>query len=166
MDQNLRQLHAKVDMFFHGVQIRHGDKMACQSGCSACCQQTLTLMPVELAALRVEVEALSAPSRARLRERALRDEEVCPLLESDRCVAYQGRPTICRSHGAPIRLEATGPRLDVCPLNFEDVALETLPETDVLAIDRLNTMLVMIDRLADLPTERESIRDALRRWLS
>ena len=166
MDQNLRQLHAKVDTFFDGVQSRHGDRMACQSGCSGCCQQTLTLMPVELAALRAEVDALDPATKARLLARARRDEEVCPLLESERCVAYHGRPTICRSHGAPIRLEADGPELDVCPLNFEDVDLETLPETDVMAVDRLNTMLVMIDRLADLPGERESIRDALRRWLS
>lgn len=174
--RNLRVLHDKVDLFFGEVYERHAEHMECRRGCSACCQQVLTLSPVELEWIRGAVDTLPAELRARLADRVESQDSSgpCPLLEGDACVVYAARPTICRSHGAPIlvREEHAGdePRRDVCPLNFTGaLPLASVPATDVLDLDRLNAMLSLINRLSveesgGLP-ERESVLVALRRWL-
>lgn len=170
---NLDALHAKVDTFFAAVHARHRQNMACASGCSDCCQKTLSLFPVELATLEPAVKGLPAAERARIHERAVAGGETCPLLEDDRCVAYAARPTICRSHGLPIRyLDDNGQaHRDVCPKNFTgDLPLQALPATDLLDVERTNQVLVLINQLtltarsADQPV-REDLRSALRRWL-
>lgn len=190
-DPNLLTLHAKVDAFFTGVLDRHGDQMACASGCSGCCQQTLSLFPVELARLKPAVLALDAETRELLRDRVgpagqppAESERPCPLLVDDRCAVYDDRPTICRSHGAPVRFRRTpdGPaERDVCPLNFTGEhaesgagtagrdAVAALDDADVLDLDRLNQLLAMTNELAvrqaGLDATRESLDDAIRRWL-
>jgi Fe-S-cluster containining protein len=128
MSSRYRELTAKVDAFFARVIARHAADMRCGSGCDACCRTRLTITGVEAEAMRAHVASMPAAARARLAEIARRpfdpSDMRCAALEDDgRCLVYDGRPVVCRSHGAPIRLygEAEGrrlPMIDACPKNF------------------------------------------------
>lgn len=156
--QNLRLLHERLDAFFGRVQARHADRMACGAGCSGCCQQSLSVFAVEMDRIVEAVDALPPAAVERLRARVAAavaggrpaEEVPCVLLEDDRCVAYEGRPSICRTHGAPVQLPAEeGGGRDVCPLNFADGGpIDDLPAADVLSLDTVNRTLVAIDQFA------------------
>jgi len=146
--------------------------MECRRGCSGCCQQDLSLSPVEMARLLAHLESLSTDTVARLMERARlapdSEPSPCVLLEEDACIAYEARPIICRSHGLVIRERSLGEdHRDVCPLNFAEPAqLESVPVEDVVDLERLNQMLALINSLAmpEAGQDRLSIRETIRRW--
>lgn len=131
----LVQLTTKVDAFFARVVARHGDDMQCGSGCYDCCRVRLTITEVEAEAIRA----------ARPRVVANPNPELCAALDSrGRCQIYDVRPIVCRSHGAPVRIDGA---LTVCAHNFR----ATEPDPDCI-IDQatLSTMVAAIDR-ADRP---------------
>ena len=185
---NLDALHEKVGAFFGRIAAKHADQITCASGCSGCCNQSLSLFQVELQQLKGAVESLPAPALERLKARLTAGLEVedpsalaCPLLDDHRCVVYDARPTICRSHGVPVLVRGSDEgdeltqgelaRRDVCPLNFSGALdIRSLPDADVLDLERLNTMLALINRLslqevASEVASREPLREALVRWL-
>jgi Fe-S-cluster containining protein len=148
---NLKALHAKIDAFFERVQYEHREHMQCRSGCSLCCQQSLSLFPVEMQSVVARVEELPEDAQDRIRYRLAHPTPSCPLLEEDRCVIYEARPTICRSHGLPIEVSSDDGRKSrsSCPLNFAGVLpLHRVRDGNVLDIDRLNKMLVLVNQLA------------------
>jgi hypothetical protein len=149
--ERLRQLAAKVDAFFARVEARHEAAMECRSGCHDCCLPGLSCTGVEARALREALRGLPAEEQARLRARAAAPSaDRCVLLdEQGRCVAYEARPMICRSHGVPVRVRGRRglPVLDACPRNFRDGGPEALPASDVLDQETLSTMLLAIDAL-------------------
>lgn len=109
------ELAAKVDAFFARVEARHGDQMQCRTGCSDCCHVRLTVSQVEAAALRAHVATWSAERRAALAANLPRDPGTCAALDAaGRCLVYDARPVVCRSHGAPIRLRV----VEACFRNF------------------------------------------------
>ncbi len=154
-------LVAKVDAFAARVTARHARALACRRGCSSCCHQHLSVLPVEFARVAEAVRALDDDARAAMAARLAggvaraREDPRCPLLDdAGACRIYTARPLICRTHGLPIQIGAEGapregaPRRDVCPLNFTGaVGLEDVPPEDVLDVDRLNATLVLVDRL-------------------
>jgi Fe-S-cluster containining protein len=172
MSFNLQALHNKVDTFFLAVQNKHTEHMACRSGCSMCCHQTLTLFPVEIAMVLTAVDELGDDAQAHLATRLGDASTTCPLLKDDRCTIYESRPTICRSHGLPIQYkdDAGVAQRDTCPLNFAGILpLSRVPDSDVLDIDRLNEVLVVANQLAiatQNPTDdRIDLAQALRQHL-
>jgi hypothetical protein len=115
-------LTAKVDGFFARVLARHGDQMQCGSGCADCCHTRLTVTAVEAAAIEDHVVALAPDARAELAALAARPVADDParircaaLGDDDRCRIYAARPVVCRSHGAPIKLDGT---VTACHRNF------------------------------------------------
>lgn len=163
--QNLRLLHDRLDAFFGRVMERYADRMMCGAGCSGCCQQSLSVFTVEMDRLLEGVDALPSDARERLGTRVAEalhavcggappEDVPCVLLEDDRCVVYDWRPSICRSHGAPVHLPRDiaepGYERDVCPLNFATGApsLAELPASDLLDLDKVNQTLAVISRLA------------------
>ena len=170
---NIEALHDKVDAFFGRVRDQYGAHLSCQAGCSACCDRTLSLFPVELVPIRATVLELPTEVRQRLRQRAASEGPGCPLLEEGQCLVYEARPVICRSHGAPVQVvdgPDLEPRRDVCPLNFQGaVRLDQLDDEHVLDVERLNVLLSLVNRMAvgegaDV-SERINLREALREWL-
>ncbi|MCU0658155.1 MAG: YkgJ family cysteine cluster protein [Polyangiaceae bacterium] len=147
----LRQLAARVDAFFAAVHSRHGASMQCSSGCHDCCLPGLSCTPVEAAALRLALRSLPAEAREALRLRALAPpSDRCILLDlQGRCVAYEARPLICRSHGVPVRVrDRRGlPLVDACIRNFSTEGPGALPASDVLDQQTLSTVLLAIDAL-------------------
>lgn len=80
------------------------------------------------------------------------DGLACAFLDKDGCCSvYEARPIICRSHGAPVSwteidgLDKAEMR-DVCPLNFQDVNLESLDGQSVISLEKINTLLSLINR--------------------
>jgi Fe-S-cluster containining protein len=70
--------------------------------------------------------------------------EKCPLLENGRCLLYEARPIICRTHGFPLLTLREGEKvLDFCPLNFKGVS--TFPSNAILDLDLLNATLAAIN---------------------
>jgi Fe-S-cluster containining protein len=64
----------------------------------------------------------------------------CPFLLDDRCLVYDARPVICRTHGYPLLVEG---KIDFCPRNF--AALRTIESDFILDLDALNTRLARIN---------------------
>ncbi|MCM2264399.1 MAG: YkgJ family cysteine cluster protein [Desulfuromonadales bacterium] len=141
-----RSLLAQVDQLCDRIVAAFPEQIKCRAGCDACC--TLQgVLPVEAACLALAFRQLPAATAEALRARlnAVADEERCPLLTEASCPLYAARPIICRTHGLPLLVEDEhGPRVDRCPLNF--TALDTLPGSAIIALEKLNQALVMANR--------------------
>lgn len=166
--RNYFNLVARVDELCAGISTTLQDQITCSEGCSGCCA-SITIFPVEAVALGEALEALTEEKTARIRRHVAKHagEDHCPLLSHNRCLLYEARPIICRTHGLPILFSEDGnQRLDCCPLNL--VNEESLPGAAIIDLDRLNTVLVAINALfiketgasTDLP-ERLTIAEAL-----
>ncbi len=144
---NYRHLVARVDALCAQIQVVLADQLSCREGCSDCCT-SITLFPVEAAALREAFEALPRERQATIR-RHLEEHaggERCPLLLNRRCLLYAARPIICRTHGLPILFtEGDTQRMDCCPRNLTNK--ESLSGSSIVDLDRLNSVLVAVNAL-------------------
>ncbi len=167
---NYRQLVSRVDELCAGIEHALQDQITCSEGCSTCCI-SITIFPVEAAALREALEALPEKETASIRRHVAEyaSEKHCPLLHNNRCLLYKARPIICRTHGLPILFtEGDKQRLDCCPLNL--ATKDSLSGSTIIDLDRLNVVLVAINSLflkqtkalPDYP-ERLTIAEALLR---
>lgn len=144
---NYHSLVAKVDDLCRGIEDRLGGAITCHAGCSSCCLP-ISVFPVEAAAMIEAAGRLPLAELQQLKQYLVQwvAGDVCPLLADGRCLLYQARPIICRTHGLPILLvEDGGRRVDVCPRNCQ--GLDHLPGEAVLDLERLNTMLVAVNTL-------------------
>lgn len=142
-----RELLTKVDLLCGKIEEEFAGHLACRAGCDGCCRH-ITLFRVEAAALAAALTDLPAEAVEHIRARAGRSSsgDPCPLLENGRCLLYEARPIICRTHGLPILAVREGKRtVDFCPLNFQ--GLDSLPGSAVIDLDRLNTLLATVNAL-------------------
>jgi uncharacterized protein len=166
---NYRQLTARVDALCNTIKTALREQITCSAGCSSCCT-SITVFPVEASALRIALKTL--PDRQA--EEILRhvsehaEGERCPLLLHNRCLLYEARPIICRTHGLPIIYTTDGQRSsDCCPHNLSET--ESLSGTSVIDVDKLNTLLVAVNSIYLSQTEsaetdvRVTIAEALVR---
>ncbi|MDH4100006.1 MAG: YkgJ family cysteine cluster protein [Nitrospirota bacterium] len=150
------QLVADVDRFLDGAYRVIGAGMVCGPGCDACCQNALSLLPVEAYRLREGFEGLAPNVRQRVGElcRTIEQDGLpgpCPLLHEAKCLLYEFRPLVCRTHGFPLFsaefAEEIGRPVDFCHLNFtEESGLETIPREAILNLDLLSRKLFVINR--------------------
>lgn len=150
------RLTAEVDQFLDGVYRRIGAGMVCGPGCDACCRNSLTLLPVEAFRLREGFDGLAASEKQKVTNacQALASEGrqgPCPVLHDGRCLLYEHRPLVCRTHGFPLYstefAERGGTPVDFCPLNFtEGSKVETIPGESILNIDILNRKLFLVNK--------------------
>lgn len=165
---NYRQLVARVDGLCGEIQQSLGDSITCSAGCSSCCT-SISIFPVEAAALAAELSSLPAEDAARVRRHVEEKAggERCPLLHDDICLLYHARPIICRTHGLPILfMEKDLQRVDCCPRN--DLKHESLSGSSVIDLERLNSVLVAVNALflshtdnAGQRSERLTIAEAI-----
>jgi hypothetical protein len=167
--RNYRDLLARVDHMCREIEAAYGEYLACHAGCDGCCRH-ITLFPVEAAALAASLDSLPREEAAPIRDLARRaaPDGPCPLLTGGRCLLYDFRPIICRTHGFPLLTLQEGSRsVDFCPRNFQ--GLSSLPGKAVIDLDRLNTALAAVNALfvaechgaAPPEKERISIAEAL-----
>ena len=148
------ELAAKVDGFFSRVAARHGNDMRCGSGCSDCCHVRLTVTAVEAAAIRAEIATWDPARRAALAANvagAHGDSRRCAALDPEgRCLIYQARPIVCRSHGAPIRMAGPSgrglPVVESCFRNFT----ATTPDPDCVLDQTTLSALVLAVNAGDV----------------
>jgi len=139
------------------VTQRHGEKIRCRAGCTACCRQDLSVTRIEatriLHWLVTHGIPPSDPSRTENDEHpffdALSGDLDCVFLtEGGVCGVYPVRPIICRSHGLPIKLEDG--QVDTCPLNFVesiDVEYRDIPKADLLDLHAMNVRMSLVEIL-------------------
>jgi Fe-S-cluster containining protein len=143
------ELAAKVDAFFDRVMARHGDQMACNSGCSHCCHARLTVTSVEAGAIRALVATYPNDQRAVLAANvAAAAPDRCAALDpSGRCLIYAARPIVCRSHGAPVRLrENSLPVVTACRDNFTAAGPGAVDADCIIDQTTLSAMTLAVDR--------------------
>lgn len=141
-----RALVDKVDAAVAAAVGRAGDQITCHAGCSSCCVDGLTVLPVE-------AHAIAAHVAARGLDDVVEGGDGCVFLDTaGRCAVYAARPLLCRTHGVPLQTKEPSrhrgalPIVDdisVCGLNFT-----ARPPTaaDALDADRLLQLLVTVDR--------------------
>ena len=143
--QNYRNLVARVDALCRRILLQYRETVFCRVGCDGCCRH-ISLFAVEAVALAGALSALPAGQSARIRNmaRTASGAAVCPLLENGRCLLYEARPIICRTHGFPLLADREGEReVDFCPKNFRGIT--SFPADAVLNLDLLNTTLAAIN---------------------
>ncbi|MDD5284893.1 MAG: YkgJ family cysteine cluster protein [Desulfuromonadaceae bacterium] len=158
---NYRQLITKIDSLCRGIESALGEQITCSEGCSSCCT-SLTLFPVEAAALRDALDALPSEEAEVIRQHVARNSssERCPLLSHHRCLLYIARPIICRTHGLPITYtEDQQHKSDCCPLNMTEAG--PVSGANVIDLDILNTLLVAVNSLYLSQTEADDIPERL-----
>jgi len=166
---NYEQLIARVDALCNAIAATLVEQITCSAGCSSCCT-SITVFPVEAAAMRDALEKLphQQADDIRLHVSEHAGDERCPLLLHHRCLLYEARPIICRTHGLPIIYTNDGQRnSDCCPLNLTET--ESVSGSSVVDLDKLNTLLVAVNSIYLSQTEtvetevRVTIAEALAR---
>jgi len=151
-------LVSKVDAKFAEIERRHPASIRCGEGCHTCCLPGLTVFGVERRALArwIRITPGKAAAIRRNATEAPHGGGRCALLDAaGRCLVYPVRPLVCRSHGVPLRVRiepGSNPTDDVCPLNFEGVAIASLEGSDRIDLDTLNLLLGLVQRRFD-PTD-------------
>jgi len=118
-----RTLHAVIDHATERIAAvfaaAYGAILRCGQGCTACCQDDLTVFEVEALRLRAEYAPLLDAGEPG-------PVGACAFLGTDgACRAYEARPYVCRTQGLPLRwLEEDGDGggqeyRDICPLNAD-----------------------------------------------
>lgn len=156
--QSYLQLLSKVDaMFAMAVEV-YPKQFACKVGCYGCCSRGLSVSNIEASFIREWIQAHSEALKQFRNDQEFLDEpNSCPLLDKmGGCVIYEARPLICRSHGMPITWseinELSGfleELKDVCPLNFTDMNIADINHANILGLDKVNTLLSLINRVFD-----------------
>ena len=144
---NYRQLTARIDELCGAITASLGEQITCSPGCSSCCT-SITIFPVEAAALREELYNLPDSQADEIRRHVAEHAtgERCPLLSLHHCLLYRARPIICRTHGLPIIYTTEeGRSSDCCPLNLSGA--EAVSGAHVVDIDKLNTLLVAVNSI-------------------
>lgn len=150
--ERLHELFLKVDSFFARAKSRSGEAITCAAGCDDCCRRRFSVTTIEAAEVQEALDRLSDEERQRVAARAADAAgTACPALGEDgRCAVYEARPTICRTHGLPIRFtERKGgrslPVVDACPKNFVGQDLASLDPSTMLDQATLSTVLAALD---------------------
>lgn len=149
----IRTLHERVDAFFRDAHDARPSAFACREGCTMCCRVDLSVFPVEAARVREAFRALDPAVRQAAAQRAAAGRHCAMLDDAGRCIVYDARPVICRSHGLAVLVDG---RLDPCPLNYRDGPPD---RRHVLDLDRLNGALVALDLAAGGRGERVRLAD-------
>lgn len=99
-----RALVDKVDAAVAAAAARAGEQVTCRAGCSSCCVDGLSVMPVEAHAIAAHVAAHGLDAvRA--------SEDACVFLDGrGRCRVYAARPLGCRTFFCERAVHADGRR--------------------------------------------------------
>jgi hypothetical protein len=146
---NYRKLLNKVDDFSSQLMQTYRKHLACRRGCTDCCQHDLYLLPIEFHFLQEAFNLLPEAKKKTIgimRDPSAGRDGPCPLLQEGGCLLYDHRPVVCRTHGLPLFIAEEGvEKRDCCPKNFVRHAIDQLPKSHLLDLERLNTLLVTVN---------------------
>ena len=137
----------KVDALWDKIVQRYPEHIVCTHGCTDCCKQDLTVLPLEYAFLRESAQEVLLQKKQVVEPLMQHNEsKSCTLLHKGGCLLYSARPIICRTHGLPLVIHENGKEVrDCCPKNFTRLPLENIPDTDLLQLETLNTILITLN---------------------
>ena len=145
-------LRRRVDEHFAAAMARSPEAMQCRAGCDGCCRVRISVFAIEAERIAAKLRTLDPDLRERVRAEA-DDASRCALLVDGRCVVYEERPLICRSHGVPARI---GGRTQCCALNFVE---GDPPAASVLQLDAVNQPLAVMATMHDGVGDRIALAD-------
>lgn len=150
-----RELGEYCDALTQRVRERFAATWQCRPGCSDCCRLP-TVCGLEAVVL------LQAGLGSRFSGQVESGDEQCCLLRDDRCLVYEHRPLICRTHGLPLVSDSlTEGEVDCCPLNLPALAGVTEVEAElVLDLDRLTEDLMRLNLAFFLVLGRPDLAEA------
>lgn len=141
------RLLAKVDTFCARLKMVHAPQLLCRRGCCDCCKQDLHLLPLEFHFIGQGLTDRFGKAFNHQRRRPDIHQNSCLLLGNGDCQLYEHRPIICRSHGLPLLITQEDQTWrDCCPKNFPTQPLNEFPESGLLHLERLNTILIMLNK--------------------
>lgn len=155
-------VHVEVEREARRLHVLHADRLACTRGCSSCCQDDLTVFPVEAEVISTRYAGLLAAS-------VPHPAGACAFLdEQGACRVYDARPYVCRTQGLPLRWleeDDEGPveLRDICPLNEAGAPLESLPDNACWTLGPAEERLATLQVHADADAPRVSLRSLFRR---
>ncbi len=157
---SLQALRGKVDTFFARAIGETPESFSCQPGCSSCCQVDLSVFPVEADPIAETLGQLPESLRQAVAARRQTSAH-CLFLVDDACVVYQERPIICRSQG--LALQTAKDERATCPRNYPAQDLLALPDSVVLNLNTLNTLLSVLHQVycreENVPDQRIRLAD-------
>lgn len=84
--------------------------MNCNKGCSKCCINDLTLLPVEFDYIKEKIRTKKIKPNNK--------KGSCIMLDEGQCQIYESRPLVCRTQGYPLLY---GEELSLCDINFKNM---------------------------------------------
>jgi Fe-S-cluster containining protein len=161
--RDLVRLHDEVEREATVLAAHHRERLACGRGCVDCCVDELTVFEVEAERIRRGAERL-------LREGTPHPPGACAFLGKDgACRVYGERPYVCRTQGLPLRwIEERGDGVpvelrDICPLNEEGPAVESLDEEECWTLGPVEGRLAGLQRRFGGELARVRLRDLFQR---
>jgi Fe-S-cluster containining protein len=145
-------LRRRVDDHFAAALTRSPDAMQCKAGCDGCCRVRISVFAIEAERIAARLRTIDPELRERVRAEA-DDTSRCALLVDGKCVVYEERPLICRSHGVPARIDG---RTQCCALNFVH---EEPPAASVLQLEAVNQPLAVMATMHDGVGDRIELAD-------
>ncbi len=155
-------LQSKVDTLCRKLEQAHQKHLRCGEGCADCCRYALSFSAVELVYIASRLlgdDTASVAVRQALAASDPQAEGPCPLLVNKRCLVYEHRPLLCRSHGLAfvVRESPDDPpiRVTSCELNYETLDLDGLDAGEFVNLDTFNLLLTTVNQtfLQDFPAE-------------
>lgn len=158
------ELHREVDERASRVAALHGSRLRCGRGCSGCCIDGLTVLEVEAELIRrrhLELCETGEPN----------PPGACAFLDAEgACRIYESRPYVCRTQGLPLRWFEENEQSeieehrDICPLNAEGPALESIADEACWLVGPYEQRLVEIQqRVSDGELPRVALRELFSR---
>lgn len=149
------KLLEKIDAAVRNLENAHAEHIRCKLSCAECCTFPLSFFPVEAAFMAESIREMDGDRREVIRK-ALKDfgdgqgQSRCPLLVDDRCLGYEARPVLCRTHGLLINTAKQTDDLRVersCRLNYAEVDMERTDISWTLNQNLLSTLLFQVNGL-------------------
>jgi len=168
---NYYNLIDKVESKCAEIIRNFGDHINCKKGCSECCVH-ISIFPVEAAAMAISLkDKVEDDILLILDKLEVKNTDNCPLLHENKCILYEARPIICRTHGFPVYFfENSDYHVHVCHHNFGNGI--NLPQHAVFDLNHLNKTLFAINQMfinksSDcFKSERMSIADMIKTHLT
>ena len=159
----IEALHAAVERAARRLHVVHATRLQCKRGCSACCEDELTVSAVEAAHIRRHHHELLAQGVPHA-------TGACAFLDAEgACRIYGERPYVCRTQGLPLRWlpeppsEEASELRDICPLNETSEPIETLPAEDCWTLGPTEERLAHLQIATGASPERVSLRELFAR---
>lgn len=138
------KLRDKIDSLSQKLEEKHKKHMNCKSSCDLCCMD-YRIFPVEFYSILQELKKRNYTG-SDLPE--IQDEETCIFLKDHRCLIYESRPVICRTHGLPLLFANDDGEweLSACELNFTDYNFEKFTLKNTYPQDKFNSELFLLNQ--------------------